>query len=371
MSLATDHKDVRALLGGARRVRTRVRGFAPWAPRGATLELLEQVRAVLAEYEDYLPLTIRQIFYRLVGVHEYEKTEKAYARLCEHLNRARRAHLIPMDAIRDDGGVISEPNGWESAEQFTRTVRAMAANFKLDHSAGQKSRQVVICEAAGMVPQLERVAHPLGATVMSGGGFDSLTDKHKFAAELAGHGRPTQVLHIGDHDPSGAHMFLAILEDIEAFTRELGGNVTFTPSGRDARADRPPRPTDRAKKVDGQARVPRHDMPGRGARARRARRHPARCHRRAHRPTHLRARPAARANSAPRTHDPSGGRAMNRVEYLLAELRCAALRARLWQADIESIGTALKPGWISPEQAVEVLADCDCLQLIEPKEPAA
>jgi hypothetical protein len=228
MSLATDHKDVRALLGGARRVRTRVRGFAPWAPRGATLELLEQVRAVLAEYEDYLPLTIRQIFYRLVGVHEYEKTEKAYARLCEHLNRARRAHLIPMDAIRDDGGVISEPNGWESAEQFTRTVRAMAANFKLDHSAGQKSRQVVICEAAGMVPQLERVAHPLGATVMSGGGFDSLTDKHKFAAELAGHGRPTQVLHIGDHDPSGAHMFLAILEDIEAFTRELGGNVTFT-----------------------------------------------------------------------------------------------------------------------------------------------
>ena len=62
---------------------------------------------------------------------------------------------------------------------------------------------------------------------------------------------------------------------------------------------------------------------------------------------------------------------MNRVEYLLAELRCAALRARLWQADIESIGTALKAGWISPEQAVEVLADCDCLQLIEPKETPA
>src|SRR5215475_3008603 len=114
MSVA-DHADARALLGGARRVRTRVRGFAPWAPRGTTLELLEQVRGVLDEYEDYLPLTIRQIFYRLVGAHDHEKTERSYQRLCEHINRARRARIISMDLIRDDGGAVSEPNHWNSA----------------------------------------------------------------------------------------------------------------------------------------------------------------------------------------------------------------------------------------------------------------
>ena len=37
-------------------------------------------------------------------------------------------------------------------------------------------------------------------------------------------------------------------------------------------------------------------------------------------------------------------------------------------ADITSIDIALKAGWISPEEAVEALADCDCLKLIEPKE---
>lgn len=58
----------------------------------------------------------------------------------------------------------------------------------------------------------------------------------------------------------------------------------------------------------------------------------------------------------------------SRRDYLLAELRCAALRARLWQADIDAVGLALKAGWISPEQAVEALKDCDALQLIEPKE---
>jgi hypothetical protein len=216
------------LLGGAARKRTRVRGFAPWTPRGITQELLDQVRAVLGEYEDYLPLTIRQIFYRLVGAHEYEKTEKAYERLCEMLNRARRARVIPMAAIRDDGGTVLAPNVWISGEHFLDVVRRQAANLVLDHSAGQETRLVVMCEAAGMAPQLARVANPLGVTVMSGGGFDSLTDKHKFAAELAGHDRPTEVVDIGDHDPSGVSKFLAFLEDVEAFTRDLGGDVTFT-----------------------------------------------------------------------------------------------------------------------------------------------
>jgi hypothetical protein len=62
---------------------------------------------------------------------------------------------------------------------------------------------------------------------------------------------------------------------------------------------------------------------------------------------------------------------MTRRDYLLAELRCASLRARLWQADIDAIGLALKAGLVEPEQALEMLADCDCLQLISPKESAA
>jgi hypothetical protein len=217
-----------ALLGGAERKKLRPRGFAPWSPQAATLELLDQVRAVLREYEDYLPLTIRQIFYRLVGAHSYEKTEQAYERLSEHLNRARRARIISMDVIRDDGGTIIRPDSWDSAAQFWRAVRNMAEGFTLDHSDGQPTRLVVICEAAGMAPQLGRVANPFGVEVMSGGGFDSVTDKHKFAAALASQDRPTEVLHIGDHDPSGVSMFLAFLEDVEAFTRELGGDATFT-----------------------------------------------------------------------------------------------------------------------------------------------
>jgi hypothetical protein len=51
-------------------------------------------------------------------------------------------------------------------------------------------------------------------------------------------------------------------------------------------------------------------------------------------------------------------------EYLLAELQCAVMRARLWQADIEAVGIALKGGLIDPDQALEILADCDALHLV-------
>jgi len=61
------------LLGGAERKRARVRGFAPWTPQKETLALIARVNAVLREYADHLPLTVRQIFYRLVGAHGYDK----------------------------------------------------------------------------------------------------------------------------------------------------------------------------------------------------------------------------------------------------------------------------------------------------------
>jgi hypothetical protein len=80
----------------------RVKGFAPWKPQKRTAALLEYIEAVLEEYEEHLPLTIRQVFYRLVGK-GYPKTENFYATVQETCNRARRCGRLDFDAIRDDG----------------------------------------------------------------------------------------------------------------------------------------------------------------------------------------------------------------------------------------------------------------------------
>jgi len=209
---------------------TRVRGLASWQPRHATRELLDMVDTVLAEYAEHLPLTIRQIFYRLVGAHGYAKDESAYARLTEHLNRARRAGLIRFDSIRDDDADIRTSTGWNSPRELVEMWLEQARYFRLDRQDGQAIRRLVMVEARGMRPQIEAVANEYGVPVIPSGGFDSLTAKYTLAERLGGHDGITEVLQIGDHDPSGTHLFSSLAEDIEALIRDLGlqGGVLFT-----------------------------------------------------------------------------------------------------------------------------------------------
>jgi hypothetical protein len=204
----------------------RPRGFIErWNPRLETRALLKQVKGVLAEYLEQLPLTLRQIFYRLVGAYGYEKTEHAYERLGETLNKARRARVIGMDAIRDDGFTSAVPTSFLDEDDFLTAVAGWARNLRFDRQAGQSRRLALWCEAAGMVPQLERVAAAFGIGVYSSGGFDSLTDKHRIGCEWSG--EPITVLHLGDHDPSGVHCFSALDEDVVAFAESYGGDIEF------------------------------------------------------------------------------------------------------------------------------------------------
>jgi len=196
---------------------TRPKGFITWQPRAGTQEILSQVKEVLQQYKEYWPLSIRQIFYRLVGIYDYEKTEKAYRRLCEYLGRARRARIIPFEAIRDDGWIRKNPHCYAGPGEFIDNVIAAAEEFTRDKQESQAYRVYLLAEAAGMIPQLARVAEPYSIPVMSSGGFDSLTVKYDLAKEARGGDKKAVFLHIGDYDPSGVCIFDSLAADIEAF----------------------------------------------------------------------------------------------------------------------------------------------------------
>ena len=55
--------------------------------------------------------------------------------------------------------------------------------------------------------------------------------------------------------------------------------------------------------------------------------------------------------------------------YLLAELRCAALRARLAAHDIDAIGIALNGDLITAIEALELLDDADAIRFLVPTQP--
>lgn len=197
------------------------RGFITWMPRGEVAQRLDMIRAVLAEYDAYLPLTMRQVFYRAVGQYGYDKTEQAYKRLLYTAAKARRAGLLDFSHVRDDGVTVQAPHGFAGLADFEDAIKDAAKRYSRERQSGQSRRIILLCEAAGMVPQMARVAHEYGVEVRSSGGYDSVTAKYELATHIVQLDMPVVLLHLGDLDPSGEDIFTTVKEDVGAFVRQL------------------------------------------------------------------------------------------------------------------------------------------------------
>lgn len=197
--------------------RGRARGWIEWRPSSGTCDTINTIKGVLAENADYLPMTARQIFYALVARDQVEKTERGYKSLSETLNKARRAKLIPFNAIRDDGIREFTPDGYLGVGQVERTLQDIVENATLDPSHGQPFNQIVMTETAGMVPMAARAASGFGATAISAGGFVSVTGMYDLAQSVISDGRAAIFWHLGDYDPSVLHLYQSLAENVNSF----------------------------------------------------------------------------------------------------------------------------------------------------------
>jgi len=169
--------------------------------------------AVLVEYAEQLPLTVRQVFYRLVGLGRVPKSRQSYLNVAEDLTMARRAGLVDWDDIRDDGAPVHLAPGWASATDYFKAL-AERTTFRLAADLGQPVAVEVWAESVGMVAQLQRVAHPFGAHVVGLGGQPSVTALHDAAVRIAARPVPTVVLGIGDHDRNGLIIWDTVQADV-------------------------------------------------------------------------------------------------------------------------------------------------------------
>lgn len=200
----------------------RAKGFRDWNPYGKTKKVATAVLAVIEEYKDDLPLTLRQVFYRLVVEHEYEKTEQAYKRLGNLVVAMRRAQMIPFHIIKDDGVKQgSFEGGYESPDEFMKQLEEMGHNYFRNNMEGQPKRIEVWCEAGGMVDGIAKLTRTYGIACYSTGGFSSVTVTKRIADRALRHDRPTIIMHIGDHDPSGVSLYETIIEDASTFVAQL------------------------------------------------------------------------------------------------------------------------------------------------------
>jgi hypothetical protein len=211
---------------------SRPKGFIDWNPKPETQQIVTQVRAVLREYSQYGPMTVRQIFYRLVGNYGHDKTERAYKRLVEYLVKARRARMISFGAIRDDSGTTERGNaGYDSVVEFLESLADYSTRYTLDKTTYQPYHVELWCEAEGMVPMLAQIVSAYDVPVTGTGGFSSVTVTHRFAADVIRRSTPTVLLHVGDYDPSDESIFTSMCQDIGQFVAAHFGGYAHERTG--------------------------------------------------------------------------------------------------------------------------------------------
>lgn len=201
-----------------------------WEPNEEWAPVIKATNEILREYSQYGPMTVRQIFYRLVGKYGFKKDERAYKNLVNNLVKARRAQLVRFSAIRDDSGRSrGGPHGDASVRAFLDDFESQAANYYRDTFLQQPSHIVIFCEAAGLVDMVAEMVSRYRIQVTGTGGFASVTLTHNLAQQVVRRKVPTHFLHVGDHDPSGVSIFESMSQDIGKFAAELRG-ASYTPS---------------------------------------------------------------------------------------------------------------------------------------------
>jgi hypothetical protein len=216
---------------------TQARGFTTAGFYGKNTALLQDVLSVLDANADYLPLTLRQVFYQLVATRGYPKHDPPspkypkgnpdgpYTRLLNMVVNGRRSGRIPWDAIRDDTATAIR-TGYQDGE-FWKQVRARADEYA--RAINLPLNVELWVESGGMAHQVVAVAREFGVPVYSGGGFDSVTLKYDAARRYVDRDFPTLVLHVGDWDWHGVTIVHSAYEDIATMCSQLGspGIVTF------------------------------------------------------------------------------------------------------------------------------------------------
>jgi hypothetical protein len=186
--------------------------------RSDTLALIDLMNDIVDEYVDQgFRLTVRQLYYQLVARAIIENTERSYKRTTSIVNDARMAGLMDWDAIEDRTRAFIRRTRWESASEI---LLASARSFHLDMWETQPTRVFCIVEKEALAGVLQGICNRYDIPLLAARGYPSGTVLREFAeSDIIPYidDQHIEIIHLGDHDPSGIDMTRDLRERIRLF----------------------------------------------------------------------------------------------------------------------------------------------------------
>jgi hypothetical protein len=183
-----------------------------------TTNLLEAAKQALAEES---PMTVRQLFYRLVSAGAIENCRGHYQKVCRVVTAGRNRGEIDWHWIVDRSRPVYQANTWTNLRERFEHV---AKTYRRDAWQDQPLYVEVWSEKDAVVGSIEEITDRYAVPLRVTRGFSSTTVVHEVAELFQLMDKPVYVYYIGDHDPSGR----AIDRDAVVRVRGYGAEFTLT-----------------------------------------------------------------------------------------------------------------------------------------------
>lgn len=177
------------------------------------LDKLNKIKDILEELDEYKPLTLRQIYYQMVGKGYIENKVSEYGMLSNLLKWARINGHIKWEDIEDRVRVYHDLTGWSDSDNFIEaSQRRFLSGYKRDLLQTQEKYIEIWIEKDALSSIFIKVAQEFTIPVVVCRGFSSISFLNDFKERLSYQNDKLAVmLYFGDFDPSG----MAMLEAME------------------------------------------------------------------------------------------------------------------------------------------------------------
>jgi hypothetical protein len=168
--------------------------------KAETKRITRLINQAIEILDDESPMTVRQLFYRLVSIGSLANCRGDYVKVSRIMTIARNDGRVGWDDIVDRSRADYAPSVWEDAAEYVETIRA---GYRKDYWSTQPAHVEIWVEKDAIVGSIEDLADELGVRVRPGKGFQSTTKVHEIAELFSKITKPIFVYYLGDHDPSG------------------------------------------------------------------------------------------------------------------------------------------------------------------------
>ena len=176
------------------------------------LDKLNKVKDILEELEEYKPLTLRQIYYQMVGKAFIKNNLSQYTMMSNLLKQARIDGYVDWEDMEDRGRVYHDLTGWENSNDFIESEQKyFLRGYKRDLMQTQGKYIEIWIEKDALSSIFIKVAKNYTIPVVVCRGFSSISFLNNFKERLSFQGdKEAVMLYFGDFDPSGMAMLTAM-----------------------------------------------------------------------------------------------------------------------------------------------------------------